>query len=307
MSMKFIPNVYYGYIVKGDLRGAISYVKQFADQNGLSSRFASLFEYENYITYDIDPYLDGILKIYQQYYRDVFFLCIGKDAAEKLRARLCEYLTITNNNTDLDDIENNQLTAAFADKGYHFLGGRTGGYRGPYVWKTTEPVTYDVELPGGIQTYAVKLLDGFITKSWIDYLSLGEISPGGWTDGDGIINCVKSSYDFQSENFNVSLLKHEAQHVKDLARCKNMSSEDLEYRAKLVELIYSQERNLMEQFAQEADSADKSNGHTAAAGKILEEFARKLERSCEEIQSLPITQIQAAARELFEESNAIFL
>lgn len=62
----------------------------------------------------------------------------------------------------------------------------------------------------------------------------------------------------------MSLLKHEAQHARNLAIHKDMSSEGLEYRAKLVELIYSKESNLLEQFAQEANSLDKSNGHPAA-------------------------------------------
>lgn len=307
MSIEFIPDIYYGYILKGDLHGAINYVKQFSSQNGLYKRFVSIFEDENYITYDIDPFLNGILMIYQRYYRDVFFLCTGKKAAaEKLKGRLCEYLGIANCDTNLDSLEENQIVRAFSDKDYYFLGGRTSGYQGPYVWKTTETVTYEVELPDGLQTYTVKLLDDFITKGWIDYLSFGEISAGGWTDDDGIINCVRSSYDFDSENFRVSLLKHEAQHARDIARNKNMSSVELEYRAKLIELIYSKERNMIEQFAREADSTDKDNGHAVAASEILAGFARVLDLPYEEILKLPIVRIQAAARELLEDSNAIF-
>ena len=49
-----------------------------------------------------------------------------------------------------------------------------------------------------------------------------------------------------------------------------MPSWQLEYRAKLVELIYSKERNLLKQFAAEADDTDPANGHGLAAYRILQ-------------------------------------
>ena len=304
MNMKFSKNVYYGYIIKGDLLGAIHYVKQFPEQSELYDRFMEVFEHGKSTTYTVDTDLNEILAVYQKYYRDVFYLRIGKKIAEeKLRARLGDFFGIKNQSVELCDMEQNQIAEVFHSKGYHFLGGKTGGYYGPYIWQSTETKSYEVELPDGIQTYTVKLLDGFISKSWMEYLSFGEIGTGGWSDGDGIINCVKSSYDFGSENFKVSLLKHEAQHARDLAMQEDMTSEDLEYRAKLVELIYSKERNMLKQFAQEADSSDKSNGHAVASNRIMEGFARKLNLNCVEAEVLAIEQIQKVALELFKESN----
>lgn len=302
--MHFSKSTYYGYIIKGDLTGAIRYVNQFPEQTVLYNRYMTVFEQEQYSTYEVDADLNNILRFYQQYYRDAFYLCIGKErSAEKLRTSLAALFAIADESIALCDLEQNQITEAFQSRGLHFLGGKTGGYYGPYIWKTTETVAYEVELPDGIQAYTVKLLDGFITRSWIDYLSFGDIGPGGWTDGDGIINCVKSSYDFESENFRVSLLKHEAQHARDLELDKNMSPEDLEYRAKLVELIYSSERNLLEQFVQEADASDKSNGHAMAANRIIKGFTGMLGKPLAEVGSIPIVQIQGIAMQLFEESN----
>lgn len=302
--MNFSKSTYYGYIIKGDLNGAIRYVNQFPEQTALYNRFMALFEQEQYTAYEVDADLNNILTFYQQYYRDVFYLCIGRErSADKLRTSLAALFGIADKSIELCDLEQNQIAEAFQSRGLHFLGGKTGGYFGPYIWRTTETVAYEVELPDGIQTYTVKLLDGFITRSWIDYLSFGDIGPGGWADGDGIINCVKSSYDFESENFRVSLLKHEAQHARDLELDKNMSPEDLEYRAKLVELIYSSERNLLEQFVREADASDKSNGHAMAADRIIKGFTGMLGKPLAEIGSIPIIQIQGIAMQLFEESN----
>lgn len=294
-------SIYYGYIVKGDLHRAISYVQQFPDYADLYNRFISLFAQEHYITYDVDSELNDILMAYQQYYRDVFYLGIDREqAADILKNRLISLLGISDERTELCDLEQKHLSDLFSIRGFHFLGGKTSGYYGPYVWRSTETVSYDVELPDGIQTYTVKLLDGFITRSWIDYLSFGEIGSGGWADGDGYINCVKSAWDFDSESFRVSLLKHEAQHARDLEANKDMSSEELEYRAKLVELIYSSERNLLQAFAQEADVSDKSNGHAMAASRIVKGFANALGVDDINPATILVEQVQAVARMLFE-------
>ncbi|MFR3469795.1 MAG: hypothetical protein ACLTTF_09695 [Oscillospiraceae bacterium] len=151
----------------------------------------------------------------------------------------------------------------------------------------------------------MKLLDGFITRGWIDYLSFGEIGPGGWVDGDGYINCVKSTWDLESEGFRVSLLKHEAQHARDLETNKDMSSEDLEYRTKLVELIYSGERNLLQTFAQEASPSDKSNSHAIAAYRIVKGFADRLGVVHLNSSVIPIGRIQTVAKLLFENSSHV--
>lgn len=296
--------IYYGYIIKGDLHGAITYIKQFPEQTNLYNRFIDVYEHEQYMTYEVDAELNNILIAYQQYYRDAFYLCVGQEqAANKLRDRLAVLLGIEDNSIALCDIEQSQLVKLFMNCGLHFMGGKSSGYYGPYIWRTTEMVSYDVELPDGIQTYTVKLLDGFITRSWIDYLSFGEIGPGGWADGDGYINCVKSAWDFESESFHVSLLKHEAQHARDLAMNQNMSSEDLEYRAKLVELIYSSERNLLLGFIQEADSSDKSNDHAMASYRIAKGFADVLGVKEIDPAALKIAQIQDVSKRLFLDSK----
>lgn len=297
--MGFNSDSYYGYIVKGDLQGAINYVKQFPEQRDLYNRFLRVFEHEQYITYDGSAELNEILTTYQQYYRDVFYLGINREqTADTLKKRIIALLGIPDEQIELCDLEQKYLSNAFRQWGLHFLGGKTGGYYGPYIWKTSETVSYDVELPDGVQAYSVRLLGGFITRSWIDYLSFGEIGSGGWADGDGYINCVKSAWDLDSESFRVSLLKHEAQHARDLEMNKEMSSEDLEYRAKLVELIYSTERNLLQVFVQEADPTDRSNGHAMAAYRIVKDFANAMGDINPAI--VPIGQIQSVARMLFE-------
>lgn len=299
----FDKTTYCGYLLKGNLTEAMAYVEKFPEKADLYQKYLSIFEREQYLTYDIDSKLNGILLAYQQYYRDAFYLSMEKNqAADKLKGRLAALAGVEAQGLTLDDLEDNQIAELFQRSGLHFLGGVTSGYYGPYVWKTTETVSYEVELPDGIQTYTVKFLDGFFTRSWLDYLSFGETGTGGWAESNGIINCVRSVWDVESEDFQVSLLKHEAQHARDLAADKNMPPERLEYRAKLVELIYSRERNLLKRFAREANPTDKGNSHAAASYWILQNFAAFLGVKQINPDKIPMEQIQTAARALYKGS-----
>lgn len=302
--MSYNEEIYCGAIIKGDLRGAMEYISKFPEKIQLYARYCELFELEEYIKYDLDPRLDELLLAYQQYYREIFYLCGDKQlAAGKLRDRLLSGFGITDANVQLCDLEEKYLLPLFAEHGYQFLGGKTSGYYGPYVWRTTERVTYAVELPDGVESYTVKMLDRFVSLGWMDYLSFGMVGTGGWTDADGCINCVRSAWDLNGEAFRVSLLKHEAQHARDLRVNRNLSSEDLEYRAKLVELIYTEERNLLRTFVEEADPAAADNGHARAANRIVQEMVRALGVERLEIGYVPVWRIQAVARELFEKSR----
>lgn len=304
MSMVFNNSIFNGYLIKGDLAGAIKYLRQFPELVERYNKYISVFKNEKYSIFEANSRLNEILIIYQKYYREVFYLNIeAEKAIENMRKRFADFFDIHDTDIEFSAIEENNIAKAFTSESFHFLGGTTGGYYGPYIWKTTELKKYDVELPDGIKEYSVKLLDGFVSKSWLDYISFGDVSTGGWTDNDGIINCVKNSYDFSSENFNVSLLKHEAQHAMDKLKYTGISSEDLEYRAKLVELIYSTERNLILQFIHEADNSKMSNGHSLASSRIVAEFQKRLRKNFEELSVLPIEEIRSLSKELFRESN----
>lgn len=302
--MEFDKNIYYGYIVKGDLQGILNCLGQSPEQTPLYNRFLDVFEREQYPTYGLVPELEEILAAYWQYFRDSFYLRLEEQVAEEgLRQRLLRLLSMEHQNVGLDFLEETILPERFQREDWYFLGGKTSGWYGPYVWKTMETLSYDVELPEGIQSYSVRLLDGFLMRSWMDCLSFGEVTPGGWTDGEGIIHCVRASYDLDSEHFRVSLLKHEAQHAMDLQRDKDMSSEDLEYRAKLVELIYSKERNLLQVFSRQADDSDPDNGHAMAAHRIMKGYADVLGTDQMDPAKISVEQIQAIARMLFEKSG----
>lgn len=281
------------YFIRGDIAGAIAFMKGIPELNDVVQAYIEVFENEQYIQYDIPDDLNRILLCYQQYFRDVFYLHIDHAQAESdLFEKLKQVLDLPDG--AIEDVEN-KMKFWFNRAGYEVLFGKTNGYRGPYVWKETESVTFEVELPETTSIYSINMLRGFIMRGWMDYLTFSEKGTGGWTSPDGTINCVEKAYDVNSERFIVSLLKHEAQHSEDFKRWGNMESKDLEYRAKLVEMIYTQETNLLAKFCSEANLERTDDGHALASARIKSEMG--------DLVSADIAEIQMRARFLFTASS----
>ena len=89
----------------------------------------------------------------------------------------------------------------------------------------------------------------------------------------------------------------------DQARYKDITVEELEYRAKLVELIYSRERRMLERFVSEADATKADNGHGLAAERIVRGFEIYLKKDRGSLAKLPLESIQTIAQSLFSESS----
>ena len=269
------------YFIKGDMKGAIAYMRCHQGFSKILPAYLAIFEEEEYIDYPIPACLNDVLRIYQKYFRDVFYLGVEHDRAkERLMSRLCDLLDMEN----VCEVKiNDRLTALFESHGYHAQFGLTMGYYGPYIWKETVPTTYEVELPEGKALYQVNILRGFILRSYMGYLTFDMFGTKGWASNDGTINCIEGTYDFNSDAFLVSLLKHEAQHVEDKKRYPDISVTDLEYRAKLVELCYSNDPGLLPKFLAEADDSRADNSHAMASCKIRDGFQDFLELSVEAI------------------------
>ena len=276
------------FFINGDIKGAIAYMREHEEFKGILPAYTAIFENCEYRSYDIPDALNDILRLYQIYFRDVFYCGLPEpEAAYKLLTGLRLLLNMPDADEELL-VE--RLQAAFEANGYHALFGKTQGYYGPYVWRETVPTVYRVELPDGTAEYTVNILKGFVFRSWMDYLTFGRYGTGGWASPDGTINCVEQAYDFESERFLVSLLKHEAQHAMDMKRFPKITHAELEYRAKLVELHYSGDLGLLQKFLSEADENRTGDSHAAASARIRREFA--------DTDQANLPSIQARAREL---------
>ena len=281
------------FFVRGDIKGAIEFMREHDEYRDILPEYVAIFEEEKYLSYDIPSDLNDILFLYQIYYRDIFYCGIPESKASE---SLLEGLNDILGTKDADEvILGNNLQELFKDNGYCSQFGKTQGFFGPYVWKETVPTVYKVELPGGTAEYKVNILKGFVFRSWMDYLTFGRFGTGGWASPDGTINCIEKAYDFNSEKFLVSLLKHEAQHTIDMKSFPGITTEELEYRAKLIELHYSNNLALLDKFLAEASDERPNDSHALASFRVKKEFEAVDKRS--------ICEIQKRALELFNAHN----
>ena len=259
------------FFIKGDMKGAIAYMRGRAEFEDVLSAYIAIFENGEYRSYAVPEPVNQMLRLYQIYYRDIFYcgLC-ETEAAQKLRTSMRALLHMPD---AAEALLTQRLQEILERSGYHALFGRTQGYYGPYIWRETVPTVYRVELPDGTAEYTVNILKGFVFRSWMDYLTFGRFGTGGWTSPDGTINCIEQAYDFESDRFRVSLLKHEAQHAEDMKRFPNIAPAELEYRAKLVELYYSGDAGLLPRFLSEADAGKADDSHAVASARIALAFA----------------------------------
>lgn len=286
------------FFVNGDIKGAIAYMRDHEEFKDILPAYAAIFEDQKYRTYEILGNLNDILRLYQIYFRDTFYCGSPEaEAADKLLTGLRTLLHMPDaNEVHLAEL----LQSLFEAEGYHALFGKTQGYYGPYIWRDTVPTVYRVELPNGTAEYTVNILKDFVFRSWMDYLTFGRYGTGGWASPDGTINCVEQAYDFESENFLVSLLKHEAQHTEDMRQFPEITPAELEYRAKLVELHYSGNLSLLQKFLSEADESKANDSHALAAARIKREIADTDQRSLPCVQTQALTLLHAHTKEMEE-------
>ena len=110
----------------------------------------------------------------------------------------------------------------------------------------------------------------------------------------------------------MSYLKHETLHFTDLNAYPNLSPADLEYRAKVIELIYCTEATMPDriaQFVREADGSDRSHSHPYANHVLMTAlsdmlFQRGFEQDLAVWSSIPVEAINRAAAALYAASEA---
>ena len=290
------------FFLNRDIRGAIAYMRDHEEFKDILPAYVAIFEDCEYRTFEVPDVLNDILRLYQIYFRDTFYCGLSEpEAADRLLTRLKVLMGVTDAE---EEILTERLRSVFEANDYHALFGKTQGYYGPYIWRDTVPTVYRVELPSGSAEYTVNILKGFVFRSWMDYLTFGKHGTGGWASPDGTINCIEQAYDFESERFLVSLLKHEAQHTIDMKQFPQITPAELEYRAKLVELHYSSDLGLLQKFLSEADQSKTNDSHAIASARLKLEFADTDQTKLSAIQTRALELLHAHTKEMEEKYGA---
>lgn len=154
--------------------------------------------------------------------------------------------------------------------------GKTAHLYDLFLWKNEEVINYDVELPQDTISVLVHFMSDFISAGWVHYATVGRSQAGGWATKDALY-AVKNTYDLDSEQFRVSYLIHEGQHFSDYNRFPQLQQADLEYRAKLAELIYAEETalKLIGLFISQA-STSITNPHGFANHCLIRDLSERL-------------------------------
>lgn len=295
------------YLVKGQLHEALNYLSMFPEKNDRLETYINIFEKGQYYRRTNNEVLGDIDRIYQNYYRNVFWRNISNEEAKKSLFHELWLFCGSKSNLSKDHNIEYEIAKMVKAEGYEFLGGVTQGFFGPYIWESSTKVTYEIELPSGIEPYTIIMMDGFISQSWLDFISLGNTGAGGWVSEEGTLCCVRSAYDIESDEFNLSFLKHEAQHAYDKKRYLNISAIDLEYRAKLVELIYWPNEEKIQEILRESDNSNPNNSHSVAAYKIINEMSQKIFKSeyvnDEKVWIAKVDNVKKYAVQLLEKSS----
>ena len=230
----------------------------------------------------LDSWIRDVLLAYYCYFLLVLIHEKPNKKAEQILLNQLRDLVPKPNRTNLNKIED-ALSDQFKDRGYFFLGGYTQPYRGPYIWKRLERKEFVVELPDQEIKVGVFFMHDFLMRSWYHFKTYGVSGAGGWAKEnnppweDGLY-CVAECYDLEcledDEKFQISLLKHEAQHYADKVSFPKLTSVNLEYRAKLVELsYYTSIESCFRYFIREANN-NSSNPHEYASHRILKMLSR---------------------------------
>ena len=234
----------YAICSQGNVLKGIEYIKSFRNRGNdidkLEKQYAERF-ISNDEVYEIDsedPWIIAVISSYYLYFRSVLTNNSIKDSEIKLMEDLSK-LVIVNGEISLDKIEM-ELENIFREKGFSFLGGVTPPYRGPYIWKTTLKKDFNVSLPNSVEKVSVYFISDFLMLSWQHFATFGKHHSGAWAKAEGVyyVDTGNELVDINSTKFQIWFLKHEAQHLSDYKKFPNLDPKNLEYRAKLIEIIY---------------------------------------------------------------------
>jgi hypothetical protein len=264
-----------------------------------------------------DGWLREALLAYLRHFVRLFEHDEPRESAEtRLADELASVAGTTRSGDDDADITAAEaaLAGRFGVRGLQFQGGRTPPHLGAYVWRRTEVRQFTVTLPRGEpQPVTVHFMHDFLIRGWLHWRTFGTQGAGGWYKQDepgwedGLYAVADRYPEPLDENrsFQVSLLGHEAQHVADHRAFPGLSSTELEYRAKLVELIgYDTAAERLDFFV--ADAADDpEQPHPYAAHLILKRLGERLPRAADDgWDAVPYDEIRRQATALLDEDTA---
>lgn len=230
-----------------------------------------------------DPLINSTVDAFRKYWKTVLMKEAEPDTAgrileEQLVMALSEHSPYNDMSRDSIRAHLQQyLSEAVSERGYFCNAlNFTANLYDLFLWKDQLDTIYSVTLPDTQVAVNVILMQDFVTIGWAEYATLDQHHAGGWAGRDKLY-CVRKTYDLDSENFRVSYLVHEAQHLADYHRYPRLTQPDLEYRAKLAELSYAESTSseLLKNFLFTANH-DRDHAHPFANYCVMRDLSQSL-------------------------------
>lgn len=265
--------------------------------------------------------INDISNIYRTYWRKELLKENPKTKTDStLYKNISEYL-ISKNLTHLSKdslsktIKNDsELKRVIEEQGFHADFKFRNGMQEVFIWDKETIKDYVVIIPKDTVKTKVVFIENYHLNGYDYYATFGASQVGGWAMKEtATLYCNKDIYDIESENFEVSYLKHESLHFTDMNEYANLSSADLEYRSKVIELMYCTEETIYDRvldFISGADSSDRNYSHPYANYMLIENLSKFLfnsefEPDYTKWTQLTVEQINKAANSLYKNSEAI--
>lgn len=246
------------------------------------NRFINRSERYDYKTQD--SVIIGLVDRFHSYWKDVMLGRKSVEEADSLFIKsVAQYLyqkKYKAENLPLDSLQEDlyKYCNAFLKENGYFSNafGKTAHLYDLFLWKQQEILEYPIELVEDSINVTVYLMKDFISTGWSHYTTFGRNYASGWTTKEALF-CVAKAYDLESENFHVSYLTHEGQHFSDCKNFPKLKQRDLEYRAKLVELIKSNKttHEIINKFIRNA-SEHSHNAHAFANYCIIRDLSEAI-------------------------------
>lgn len=253
---------------------------------------------------DVDAWTARVMDAYQGYWSRVMQgVVMAGEGSQQLAVTLAALVGITGRDAEQADMDSIEpvLKERIRSKGCFSLHGVTKPFRELMLWRTQQEREFEVDLPDGRVAVPVVMLADFLSLGWVGFATGNRYHCGGWATRERLY-CVRPSYDPDSETFRVSYLAHEAQHFSDYERFPALEGPELEYRAKLVELVLADTSlgTLLGNFGTNG-SEHRTNPHGFANRRLTCDLVRILEVT-DPVgpwwQAVLPTAIRAAARDL---------
>lgn len=188
------------------------------------------------------------------------------------------------------------------------------GFQELFIWNKESTKKYEVILPKDTIKTTVVFIESYHINGYDEFATFGNSQVGGWAIKESAtLYCNQGAYDLDSEEFDVSYLKHESLHFADLNDYPNLSPADLEYRAKVIELMYCTKETIYDRISQfiiEADYTDREHSHPYANYILIKNLSKLILNSdfnsdINQWKKVSVDEINKAASSLYESSENI--